>query len=206
MPHSHRTYWLQAGAAILLILTFSACTRSASTALTPLPSAPPPTPTSIPDNVTPPPTEPAVATETAVATEIETEDTVAATSQPATAPSTTKSPQVVTATATKASPATTAACGNVLPSRLQVNSYAYVNPDPPLPNNLRSEAGPDNELLGDIQPGQAMKVMAGPKCVDGNLWWQVSPLETDLTGWTAEGDDQTYWLIPCASEQECGTE
>lgn len=168
--------------------------------MTPLPSAPPPTSTSIPDRVTPSSTEPAVATEAEV------EEIVTATSQSTAAPSATKSPQVETATATKASPATTPACGNALPSRLRLNSYAYVNPDPPLPNNLRSEAGPDNELLGEIQPGQAMKVLAGPKCVDGGLWWQVSPLETDLTGWTAEGDEQTYWLIPCTSETECGTE
>lgn len=200
MIHTHRSHWLQAGAAVLLIMTLSACNRSASTAMTPLPSAPPPTSTSIPDRVTPPSTEPAVATEAEV------EEIVTATSQSTAAPSATKSPQVETATATKASPATTPACGNALPSRLRLNSYAYVNPDPPLPNNLRSEAGPDNELLGEIQPGQAMKVLAGPKCVDGGLWWQVSPLETDLTGWTAEGDEQTYWLIPCTSETECGTE
>lgn len=169
--------------------------------MTPLPSAPPPTSTSIPDSVIPP------STEFAVATEAEAQETATETSQSSTvAPSATKPPKIETATATKASPATTPACGNALPSRLRLNSYAYVNPDPPLPNNLRSEAGPDNELLGEIQPGQAMKVLAGPKCVDGGLWWQVSPLETDLTGWTAEGDEQTYWLIPCTSETECGTE
>jgi hypothetical protein len=87
---------------------------------------------------------------------------------------------------------------------LQVNSYAYVNPDPPLPNNLRSEADPNSELLGEIQPRQAMKILAGPKCVDGWQWWNVIPSNSDLNGWTAEGDEQTYWLIPCASEKECG--
>jgi hypothetical protein len=87
---------------------------------------------------------------------------------------------------------------------LRVGLFAYVNPEPPLPNNLRSAAGENNELIGYIEPGQAMEILLGPECADGWIWWKVNTLETDLTGWTAEGDGQSYWLIPCASQEKCG--
>jgi hypothetical protein len=193
--YHQRIHWIQAGAAVLLFMTLPACTRSASTAMTPLPSAPPPTPTSVQETLLLPTTEPA--TEPATLTK--------EASQPAATVSPTEAPLAETATATKATIATEVTCGSALPSRLRLGSYAYVNPDPPLPNNLRSEAGQSNDLVGDIQPGQAMKILDGPKCVDGWLWWKVRPADSNLTGWTAEGDEQAYWLVPCASEEECGS-
>jgi hypothetical protein len=95
-------------------------------------------------------------------------------------------------------------CLNAPPTRLRIDMFAYVNPDPPLPNNVRRDAGKDNALIGEIEPGQAMKILEGPKCADGWVWWKVRTLETDLVGWTPEGDVQNYWLIPCSSRQECG--
>ena len=94
-------------------------------------------------------------------------------------------------------------CLGAPPTRLRVDLFAYVNPDPPLPNNLRRDAGKDSPLLGEIQPGEAMQILEGPQCVDGWVWWKVHILDTELEGWTAEGDGQNYWLIPCASEKEC---
>jgi hypothetical protein len=95
-------------------------------------------------------------------------------------------------------------CLNAPPTRLRIDLFAYVNPDPPLPNNLRRDAGADNALIGEIQPGQAMKILEGPKCADGWVWWKVRTVETELEGWTPEGDQQNYWLIPCSSRRECG--
>ena len=97
------------------------------------------------------------------------------------------------------------ACAGAPPTRLSVGLFAYVNPEPPLPNNLRSKPGENNELIGLIEPGKAMKILEGPQCADGWLWWKVRTLETDLTGWTAEGDGQNYWLISCSSQEECGS-
>ena len=94
-------------------------------------------------------------------------------------------------------------CVGAPPTRLRVDGFAYVNPEPPLPNNVRREAGQDNPLVGEIEPGQAMRILEGPKCADGWMWWKVQALETDLEGWTAEGDQQNYWLVPCASRNEC---
>jgi hypothetical protein len=95
-------------------------------------------------------------------------------------------------------------CLNAPPTRLRIDLFAYVNPDPPVPNNVRRDAGKDNALIGEIEPGKAMKILEGPKCADGWVWWKVRALETDLVGWTPEGDAQNYWLIPCSSRQECG--
>jgi hypothetical protein len=106
-------------------------------------------------------------------------------------------------------PATTApdpaaqACVNTLPTRLKAGEFAYVDPDPPLPNNLRRDAGKEQPLTGEIQPGQAMRILEGPECADGWVWWRVRTFDPELTGWTAEGDTETYWLIPCASRNEC---
>ena len=94
-------------------------------------------------------------------------------------------------------------CANTPPTRLRVDQFAYINPEPPLPNNLRREAGKNQPVTGEIQPGQAMKILEGPKCVDGWVWWKVRTLETELLGWTAEGDGQNYWLIPCSTRKEC---
>jgi hypothetical protein len=96
-------------------------------------------------------------------------------------------------------------CVNGLPTRLRIGTFAYVNPDPPVPNNLRREAGKSNSLIGDIQPGAAMKILEGPKCADGWVWWKVRTLETELVGWTPEGDQKNYWLIPCESRSQCGS-
>ncbi len=207
LHHLHRR-WIQAGAAALLLVTLSGCNRSASGAMTPLPSAPPPTPTGIAFTES----VPEIATEAATEAQVETElspttPPVFVTDIPPSTdtPAPTASGPTPTATATKAVVASESACGNALPTRLSAGSFAYVNPDPPLPNNLRSDAGQDNELVGTIPAGQAMKILDGPKCADGSLWWKVSVLNSDLVGWTAEGDDKSYWLVPCSSENDCGS-
>lgn len=95
-------------------------------------------------------------------------------------------------------------CLNALPSRLRVGLFAHVNPEPPLPNNVRSDPGKNASVIGDIEAGKAMKILEGPQCVDGWFWWRVRALDTDLQGWTAEGDSKNYWLIPCDSRNDCG--
>ncbi|RPI91706.1 MAG: SH3 domain-containing protein [Chloroflexi bacterium] len=188
--HHRRLDWFQPAVAFLLTLALSGCFRSASSGPNPLPSVPPSTST----------LALAPAAFVTKTLPVKTSSTTAAPPQPVESPAETEPPQAGAVTVA----ATADACGDALPTRLQVDGYAYVDPDPPLPNNLRSEAGKDNELIGEIQAGQAMQILAGPECVDGSVWWQVRALETELVGWTVEGDGQDYWLIPCASEAECG--
>lgn len=94
-------------------------------------------------------------------------------------------------------------CLDSLPTRLRVGLFAYVNPEPPLPNNVRSDAGKSHQVIGDIEAGGAMKILEGPQCVDGWVWWKVRSLDTELQGWTAEGNNKNYWLIPCESRSKC---
>ena len=114
--------------------------------------------------------------------------------------------QVKATTASDASPAPgtlVSPCLNGLPTRLRVGLFAYVDPDPPLPNNLRTDAGKKYDLVGAIEPGKAMKILEGPKCADGWVWWKVRAVESKLVGWTPEGSQQEYWLIPCTSQKGC---
>jgi hypothetical protein len=42
-----------------------------------------------------------------------------------------------------------------------------------------------------------MKVIEGPVCADGLIFWKVENNSIpDGTGWTAEGDGAEYWLEP----------
>jgi hypothetical protein len=94
-------------------------------------------------------------------------------------------------------------CAGAPPTRLRVDGFAYVEPEPPLPNNVRRDAGKENPLVGDIEAGGAMQILAGPRCADGWVWWRVRALDTNVEGWTAEGDRQSYWLVPCESREAC---
>ena len=111
--------------------------------------------------------------------------------------------QVESDVVTDSSAPSSSPCLNAPPTHLRVGQFAYVNPDPPLPNNLRKDAGVDQDFIGEIPPGKAMKILDGPKCADGWVWWKVRALETEVVGWTPEGDKQDYWLIPCTSQKGC---
>lgn len=96
------------------------------------------------------------------------------------------------------------ACRGLLPTRLKVNGFAYVSTDPPLSNLVRTGPGKNYQVIGMIQPGKGMELIDGPHCADGLVWWQVVEFGTGLLGWTAEGDSDGYWLVPCASSDSCG--
>lgn len=81
-------------------------------------------------------------------------------------------------------------------SRLRVGDKAKVSEDPPLANRVRRQPSLSGEVLGYIQPGEEMTVLEGPGCSANWVWWRVRSLETGLEGWTAEGDDNGYWLVP----------
>ena len=85
-------------------------------------------------------------------------------------------------------------CSGAPETRLQVGLTAHVIPEPPIPNNVRQSPSTSSELVGLLQPGEAFKILDGPKCGDGLVYWYVESLETGLKGWTAEGDEDGYWL------------
>ncbi|TLN11504.1 SH3 domain-containing protein, partial [bacterium] len=63
-------------------------------------------------------------------------------------------------------------------------------------NNVRDAAGVDRLKIGQIQPGERVKIIAGPACVGSWTWWKIQSEASGLTGWTAEGDGENYWLVP----------
>jgi hypothetical protein len=81
-------------------------------------------------------------------------------------------------------------------SRLRIGDKAKVSSDPPLANRVRSDASLTSAILGYIQPDEEVTILDGPGCSANWVWWKVRSLETSLEGWTAEGDDEGYWLVP----------
>jgi len=96
-----------------------------------------------------------------------------------------------------------AGCPNSPPPRLRVGQYAYVSLSPPLPNRVRSSPSKQGRVVGWAQPGRVLEILEGPVCGDGWTWWRVRLVNSSLTGWTAEGDGGSYWLVPCKTLSEC---
>jgi DNA-binding beta-propeller fold protein YncE len=85
-------------------------------------------------------------------------------------------------------------CPDAPLSRLKVGITAYVTTDPPVGNRVREEPNREAEILGVIKAGASMKIIEGPACSDGWVWWRMQ--NANYEGWTAEGDQSAYWLIP----------
>lgn len=99
--------------------------------------------------------------------------------------------------APSSTPAAWEACANAAYlSRVRVGDTVRVSNDPPLPNRVRSQASLESNILGYIQPGEEATILEGPGCSNRWVWWKVRSLDTGLEGWTAEGDNAGYWLIP----------
>jgi hypothetical protein len=67
-----------------------------------------------------------------------------------------------------------------------------INPIPPIVYETNLASHPPCEFA---LPGAQLDVLDGPVCADGMWWWRVLVIETQLVGWTVEGDTQEYWLI-----------
>jgi hypothetical protein len=82
-------------------------------------------------------------------------------------------------------------CGT-LPPGLTVGGRGHVSPDG-IPNNLRAQPGESGQLIGEIPPSGEFTVLDGPRCASGISFWLVN--HNGVQGWTAEGQDQDYWLL-----------
>ncbi len=77
-------------------------------------------------------------------------------------------------------------------SRLRVGQRAKVSPG--APNNLRASPR-DGERIHTLPGGSIFLVLDGPSCgADGLIWWKVN--YQGVIGWTAESDQNAYWLEP----------
>src|SRR5690242_11478004 len=83
-------------------------------------------------------------------------------------------------------------CPGALPSRLVNGARGRVLPGSP--NRLRAEPSVNAEILGEIPAGETFTVLEGPRCAENLAWWRVN--YQNQLGWTAEGQDDTYWIEP----------
>jgi serine/threonine protein kinase len=90
-------------------------------------------------------------------------------------------------------------CGNSPISHLQIGDRAYVTTRGDTANRVRSDAGLDTETVGVIDPGEMMTIIDGPICADKIIWWEVTG-DNGVTGWTAEGKGNDFWLIPVLNQ------
>jgi hypothetical protein len=113
----------------------------------------------------------------------------------------TPSPKPLEFTAATVQPGSSASdCATWFSSGLKPGIFAYVALMPPLPNRIRSNAGLSHSYLGQIEPGDGLKVINGPVCADGYRWWLIESLKGDLQGWTVEGKTSEQWIVPCPNE------
>lgn len=82
-------------------------------------------------------------------------------------------------------------------SRLKIGDFAQPAGEPSLANRIRSEPKIGNNILIGFTPGMFVKLVDGPVCADGFVFWKVeSRFIPGGVGWTAEGDGINYFLEP----------
>jgi len=82
-------------------------------------------------------------------------------------------------------------------SRLKTGDQAKVSQETNTPNRVRAGAGTADAIVALLDPGTVMKVIEGPVCVDGLIFWRIENQSIPGgMGWTAEGDGTEYWLEP----------
>ena len=91
--------------------------------------------------------------------------------------------------------ATAVSCPGAPPIRLAVGKTAKVSLDPPVPSRVREQPGLTARVVGTIDPGVTVTILEGPRCSSNLAWWKVQSAG-GLVGWTAEGDNSAYWLVP----------
>jgi hypothetical protein len=65
------------------------------------------------------------------------------------------------------------------------------------PNRVRKGPSKADEVIAQIYPATIVKVIEGPACADGLVFWKVANKSIPGgAGWTAEGDGKEYYLIP----------
>ncbi len=95
-------------------------------------------------------------------------------------------------------PATaTPVCSGTLPSRLVLRERGRVAFSDPSPLNVRSTAGTDGDILGEIPAGGVFFVLDGPICTARYTWFRVEyqSASAQLEGWVAEGDASNGYFV-----------
>jgi hypothetical protein len=81
--------------------------------------------------------------------------------------------------------------------QLAVGMDGVVDDESNVPNRVRAQPETSAEILFQMRPGESFRVLSGPQCGNGIVWWQVETDDGEI-GWTAESafTDQDYYLQP----------
>ena len=88
------------------------------------------------------------------------------------------------------------ACSGAPATRLHVGDRARVAMYPYENQRIRQDPSSGAAILTLFRPGTLMKILEGPVCANGWVWWKVQSYTSGDIGWTAEGDSNSYWLEP----------
>ena len=80
-------------------------------------------------------------------------------------------------------------------TRLKAGQEAKVSDDDSLTNRVRLGPGTNEPIIALLYPGSIVRLIEGPVCADGAVFWKVGSYPTGI-GWTAEGDGRDYFLEP----------
>lgn len=88
-------------------------------------------------------------------------------------------------------------------SQLKVGMHAVIVGDER--NNVRLFPSKSSQPIAKLSPGMTMKILEGPVCADGLVFWRfaTSTIDNYTIGWTAEGDGETYFLEPFDQTAYC---
>ncbi len=85
-------------------------------------------------------------------------------------------------------------CLGAPPPRLMVGDRGIVAPEDPRALRVREQPNLQGAVLGEIPPNTQFDVLDGPLCADGYLWWQIDVAGQDISGWSAEGTPENYFV------------
>ena len=90
------------------------------------------------------------------------------------------------------------ACENS-PTQLERGMIAIVTPGQA--NNVRMDPTTNSEIVGTLAENTPLTVLDGPICADGFNWYQVENTQLGIAGYTVEGNQDEFWIIPASLEQ-----
>ena len=86
-------------------------------------------------------------------------------------------------------------CLGAPPTQVMIGDVVIVTEEDPRPLNIRAEPNLAAQRIAQAKPGETMQIIGGPLCESGFLWWEMR-LDNGITGWAAEGDQNTYFFAP----------
>jgi len=87
-------------------------------------------------------------------------------------------------------------CPGAPSSRLEVGMRARVTFTDGTALRLRTTPG--GSIITSMPEGTPFNLIGGPLCQEGFTWWNIE-LDDGTAGWSAEGDDENYFIEPLSS-------